>query len=96
MFGKNTSILPTFKNDLSDNPFIKDNIFEGDVNFPPRVTPIDIIIQYCEHCTMSYIPQSENNIPCNHIFTARNKTNVWILSIGRKEPTSLQQVLESI
>ena len=60
---KNTSTLPTLKNDPSDHPFIKDGIFEVDVNFPQRVTPVSIVRQYCEHNNMSYISQSTNNIP---------------------------------
>ena len=45
---------------------------------------------------MSYISHPTNNSPCNHYLPERNSTNVWILSIGRKEPTSVQQVLEAI
>ena len=45
MLGTNTSTLPTLKIDLSDHPFIKDDIFEGDVNTPPKGTPIGIITQ---------------------------------------------------
>ena len=45
---------------------------------------------------MSYISQSENNSPCNNVFSARNRTNFWILSIVRKELTTAQQVLEAI
>ena len=46
MLGKNIYTLPTFKTDLSDHPFIKDDIFETNVNFPPRGTPIGIVTQY--------------------------------------------------
>ena len=42
MLGTNISTLQTLKIDLSDHPFIKDNIFEVNVNFPPRGTPIGI------------------------------------------------------
>ena len=45
---------------------------------------------------MPYISQSTNNIPGNHLFPDRNRTNVWILGIGRKEATAVQQVLEAI
>ena len=96
MLGTNVSTLTTLKNDLSYNLFIKDDIFEGNVDFTPRGTPIGIITQYCAHHNMSYISQSENNRPCNHAFPARNRTDVWILRIGRKEPTSEHQVLENI
>ena len=42
------------KIDLSDHTFIKDNIFEATVTFPPRGTPIGILDQYCKYHTMSY------------------------------------------
>ena len=41
-------------------------------------------------------PIKTNKIPWNHDLPERNRNNVWILSIGRKEPTAVQQVLESI
>ena len=96
MLGTSTSTLPILKIDLSDHPFFKDDIFLGNVNFPPRGTTIGITTQYSEHHNMSYISQSENKIPWNHAFSARNRTNVWILRIFRKQPTSAQQVLEVI
>ena len=96
MLGTNTSILKTLKIDLSDNPFITDDIFEVNVNFPLRGTPIGIVSQYCEHHNMSYISQSTNNIPLNDAFPNRNKTIFWILYIGIKEPTTSQKVLEAI
>ena len=96
MLDTTTSTLPTLKIDLSYHPFIKDSIFEGNVNFPPRGTPICITTQYYEHHNMSYISQSENNSPCNHAFPDRNRINVCILVIGIKEPTSAHQFLESI
>ena len=65
MLGTNTSTLKTLKTDLSDHPFIKDDIFEVNVNLPPRVTTIGIVTKYCEHHNMSYIFQSINNIPWN-------------------------------
>ena len=84
------------KIDFSYHPFIKYDIFEVNVNLPPRVTHIGIIAQYCEHHNMSYISQSKNNITRDHTFLARNMTNVCILIIVRKEPTTVQQVLESM
>ena len=82
--GKNNSTPTKLKIDLSYHPFIKNDIFEVNVNFSPRETLIGIVTQYCEHHNMSYIYQSTNNSPCNHALTARNRTNDWILSIGRK------------
>ena len=90
MLSTNIYTLTTLKNNLSDNPFIEDEIFEVNVNFPPRGTHLVIVTQYCEHHNMSYISQSENNSPWNHACPVINRTNVWILSIGRKEPTSFQ------
>ena len=55
MLGRNISTLPTLKIDLSDHPFIQDDIFEGNYNFPPREIPIGIVTQYCENHNMSYI-----------------------------------------
>ena len=80
---------------LSDHPLIKYDIFEVNVNFPPRVTPIGIVAQYYEHHIMSYISQSTKNIPYNHAFPDRNMNNFCILSIGRKKPTTIQFVLDS-
>ena len=84
ILGTNTSTLTTLKIDLSDHPFIKYDIFEVNVNLPPRGTPIGIVTQYCEHQNIVYISQSTNNRPWNNAFPARNRTNVRILSIGRK------------
>ena len=84
ILGTNNFTLPTLKIYPSDHPFIKDDIFEVRVNFPPRGTHIVIVAQYCEHNNMSYISQSENNIPWNHAFLDINRANVWILIIGRK------------
>ena len=92
MTGTNIYILPTLKIDLSYHPFIKDDIFEVNVNLPPR----GIVAQYCENHNMSYIYQSQNNIPWNCYFTARNGTNFWILSIYRKGQTTVQQVLKAL
>ena len=49
------------KIDLSDHPFIKDDIFEVTVNFPPRGNTVGVVTQYYKHHNMSYISQSENN-----------------------------------
>ena len=92
MFGKDISTLPTLKIYPSDHPFIKYDIFGVNLKFSPRGTPIGIVTQYCEHHNMSYISQSENNIPYNHELSDRNITTLWILSIVRKEPTTVQQV----
>ena len=45
LLGTNISTLPTLKIDLSDHPFTKNDIFEGNVNFTPMGTPIDTITQ---------------------------------------------------
>ena len=82
--GTYTSTLSKLKNDLSDNPFIKYDIFEVNVNFLTGGTPVGIVAQYFEYQNMSYISQSENNILFNHAFPDINSTNVWILIIGRK------------
>ena len=84
------------KIDLSYHPFIKYDIFEVAVTFPPIGTPIGNIALYGDHRNMYYISQATNNIPCNRAFTKINRTNVWILSVGRKKPTTVKQVLESI
>ena len=52
MINKNTFTLPSLEIDLSDNPFIKYDIFEVNVDFPPRGTPIGIVAQYCKHHNM--------------------------------------------
>ena len=96
MLNINTSTLLTLKIDLSYHPFIKYDIFEVDVHFPPRVTPIGIVTQYYEYHNMSYIYQSKNDSPCNHVFPDIQRNYVWILRTGRKEPTTPQKVLESI
>ena len=57
MLVTNTSTPPILKIDLSYHPFIKDDIFEVNINFPPRFTTIGIVTQYCEHQNMSYISQ---------------------------------------
>ena len=63
--GKDTSHPPAIKTYLFDQPLIKYDIFEEKVTFPPRGTPIVIVNYYCEHHNMTYISQSDNNIPWN-------------------------------
>ena len=58
ILGTNISTLPTLKTDLSDHPFIKNDIFEVNVNLTPRGNPIGIVRKYCEHHNMSNISQS--------------------------------------
>ena len=41
----NVYSLTTLNNDLSDHPFIEDNIFDAAVNIPPWVNPIVIVAQ---------------------------------------------------
>ena len=41
------------KIDLSDHTFIKDDIFEANIHFPPRGTYIGIVTKYCEYHNMS-------------------------------------------
>ena len=84
MPGTNIPALPTLKFDLSYHPSIKDNIFEVNIDFPPRGTTIGITTQHCEHNNMSCIYQSENNSLWNHAFPNINRKNFWILIIGRK------------
>ena len=84
MLGTYTSILSILKIDLSDHPLIKYAIFAVNVNLPPRGTPIVIAAQYYEHHSILYISQSTNNSPWNYAFPDRNRTNVYILIIGRK------------
>ena len=52
MLGTNISTPPTLTIDLSDYPYIKDNIFEDNINFTPIGTPIEITTQHCEHYNM--------------------------------------------
>ena len=96
MTGINISTLPKIKIDISDHPFIKDDIFEVTVDFTPRGTPFGLVARYCEYHNMSYISQSTNNILCNLDLPLINMTGVCILSIVRKYPKTVQLVLESI
>ena len=95
MTGTNVYALPKLKIDLSYHNFVKDNAFESKVKFPPRGTPISMVVHYCENHSMSYVYQSTKDSPCNRALTARNITNVWILSI-LKNSTEIQQVMEAI
>ena len=81
---------------LLDHPLIKYDIFEVNVTFPPRSNPIGIVAQYCEHHNIPCASHSTNIIPCNHTLSPRNRPNVWILIIGRKDPTTVPQVMEVI
>ena len=84
MLGTNPYTLTTLKIDLSNHLFIKDDIFEANVNLPPRGTPIGIVSQYCEHHNISYITPSTNKRPWNHALTSRHLTNAWIIIIVLK------------
>ena len=42
MLRKNTSTITTLKIDLSDHPFIKDDIFEVNVNFHQEEPPLEL------------------------------------------------------
>ena len=48
-----TSSLLTIKMYLSDHLFVKYDIFEATVKFPPRGTPIVIITYYCDNNKMT-------------------------------------------
>ena len=78
---------------LSDHLFVKYDIFEATVKFPPRGAPILIITYYCEHHNMTYISQSNNNITFKISFPARQKINVWIIIVLRKVTNTVQQVM---
>ena len=54
MTGTHISMLTMIKIDISDNPFIKDDIFEATVFFSPRGTPVVMVFHYCENHNMSY------------------------------------------
>ena len=96
MIETNIYTFPKLKIDLSNHFFIKYDIFEVNINFPPRGTPIGIISNKCEHHKITYIPQWTKNISWDHAFLEGNINDVCILSIGRKEPTTVQQVIEGI
>ena len=96
MLGTNVSTIQTLQIDLSHHLFIKYDIFEVSVNFPPRGNTIGIVAQNCKHNNISYISQLTNNSPCNYALPARNRANVCILVIRIKEPTTVQQVLEAV
>ena len=88
-----TSNITKIKIYLSNNPFIKDDIFEATVTFPPRGTPIYTITYYYYHHIITYIYQSKNNNTWKRSFTTIQRTNICVLIIGIKHPTTLQQVI---
>ena len=90
------SSLPTIKIDIYAHSFIKYDILETIVIFPSRGTPISIINCHFVHHNMTYIYQANNNIPWNIALPARQRTNVWIISIVRKYPNTFQQVIEVV
>ena len=94
--GTDTTALPTIKIDPSDHPFIKYDIFEAAVTFPARFNPIDIITYYCEHHKITYIYQSNNNSPHNRAFPEIQRTNVCILGVWIKEPTTVKEAMEAV
>ena len=96
MNGTNMYDLPTLKNYLLDHSLIKYEISEVTVKYSPRCTHIGIIYQYYDNNNISYVPQSTNNSPWNWTFPEINRTNVWIIIIWIKEPTSSKKVMESI
>ena len=59
-------------------------------------TLIDIINHCCENHNMTYIAISTNSISCNGDFPMIKRTNVWIISIGRKKSTTVQKVMEAV
>ena len=73
--GTNISALTMLKNDLLYHSFIKYDIFEETVNFPPRDTPIIMIDHYCNNHNMSYVSRLIDNRPCKISPPARNITN---------------------
>ena len=45
---------------------------------------------------MTYIYLSNNNSPYKIAFPSRQINNVWVLSIGIKDPTTVQKVVEDV
>ena len=76
MTSKTFSTLPALKFDLSDHPFIKYDIFQVAVNFPPRGIPVGIVAQYGEHHNMSYTYRETNKRPWNRAYPERNETTL--------------------
>ena len=89
--GTNISSFTKLKIYLSYNPFIKDDIFGATVEFPPRSTLIGVVPQYFNHQNMSYVSQSTSNSTCKRSFPSMNITNVFIIIIGIKEPTTFKK-----
>ena len=56
MTSTNVSTLPTLKIDLTDHPYIKDDVFEVTINFPQRINIIEMVAQYCEHQNITTCP----------------------------------------
>ena len=88
MNGTSFFALPTIKMYLSYHPFIKDDIFESTVKFPPRGTTIGIVDQYCEHHNMYYVSKSNNNRQWNQNLPTGNRNNACIIIIGKKSNKS--------
>ena len=84
------------KIDIYENSFIKYDIFEAIVTFPPRGTLIGIIVYYCEHYNMNYITQSNNNSPWDRVFPVGQISNFWVISISRKYWTTVQKFVEYV
>ena len=82
--------LPRLKADLLEHLFIKDDIFEATAKFPLMGKTIGMIVNYCEHHNIYYGYQSRNNSPWNGVSLERNRTNVCIILIGKKEPTTVK------
>ena len=87
MSGINISTLTTLIFDITENPIIKYDIYEVTLTFTPRGNTITIVSQYFEHHKMFYVSHLKKNIPWNRNISERDRTNVWILIIGRKETT---------
>ena len=88
--------LITIRIDLYDHPFIKYDIYESTVTLTSRGNPNVIIKYYCDHNNMTYVTQSNNNNPLDIDLPARKRANAWILCIVRKDPTTVQQVVEDV
>ena len=93
---KDTSDLLTIKLVYISHPFIKYEIFEETVAFPPRVTPIGIITYYFDQHIMTYIYESNYNIPWKRVFASRKRTDVYIIIVGRKYPKTLQNFVTDV
>ena len=92
----NISTLPTFIAYLSYHTFVKDYMFEATVHYLPRGTHTGIVAQYCEHHNMFYIYLLTSTSPWNCDLAAINSNDSCIIITGRKKPTTVQHVLETI